>query len=117
MQHPVEITLRGVPPSAALERYIGEEAHKLERICDRLRSCQVLAEALRRDKRRGAPFTVRLVITLPGSEVVVNREHGDDIYIAVHDAFAAAGLQLQDYMRRLGTAGRRSRGGTPGAHG
>ena len=113
MHNPVEIGLRGIAASAALERYIGAEARELERICDRIGSCRVSAEALHRGKRQGGQFAVRLVITLPGSEVVVNREHGDDVYIAVRDAFAAAGLQLKDYMSRLGNVGRRSRNGTP----
>jgi hypothetical protein len=43
---------------------------------------------------------VRLNITLPGTEVVVSREHAEDVYIAVRDAFEAAGLQLKDHMRR-----------------
>ncbi|MGP1679063.1 MAG: HPF/RaiA family ribosome-associated protein [Burkholderiales bacterium] len=112
MHNPVEIALRGVPASGALERYIGEEARKLDRICDRIRSCQVVAETLQREKRQGAQFAVRLVITLPGTEVVVNREH-DDVYMALRNAFAAAGLQLKDHMRRLGKIERRSNGGTP----
>ena len=113
MHIPVEIALRGIAASGALERYVGEEVRKLERICDRIRSCRVSAEALQRGKRQGEQFAVRLVITLPGSEVVVNREHGDDVYMAVRDAFAAAGLQLKDYMSRLGDVGRGSRNGTP----
>jgi ribosome-associated translation inhibitor RaiA len=100
MQHPVEIALRGIPPSSALESYIGEEAHKLESVCEDIRSCRVLAEALQGEKPRGAQVAVRLVVTLPGTEVVVNREHGDDVYMAVRAAFAAAGLQLKDHMRR-----------------
>ncbi|MBE0627063.1 MAG: ribosome-associated translation inhibitor RaiA [Burkholderiales bacterium] len=100
MHNSVAIAFRGIPPSSALERYIGEEARKLEAICDRIRSCQVLAESLRSEKRQGAQVSVRLVITLPGTEVVVNREHGDDVYMAVRDAFAAAGVQLRDHMRR-----------------
>ena len=100
MHNPVEIALRGIPPSGALERYIGEEARKLDGVCDRIVNCQAVAEALQREKQQGAQFAVRLVITLPGTEVVVNREHGDDVYIAVRDAFAAAGLQLKDHMRR-----------------
>ncbi|MDP2640156.1 MAG: HPF/RaiA family ribosome-associated protein [Betaproteobacteria bacterium] len=92
--------MRGIPPSSALEHYIGEEARKLDGICDRIVSCQAVAEALPREQRQGAQFAVRLIITLPGTEVVVNREHGDDVYIAVRDAFAAAGLQLKDHMRR-----------------
>jgi len=100
MRDPVEITLRGIAHSAALERYIGDQARKLNRICDRLQSCHVVAEALQRPEQQGAQFAVRLNITLPGTEVVVNREHGEDVYNAVSDAFDAAGLQLEDYVRR-----------------
>jgi ribosome-associated translation inhibitor RaiA len=113
MHYPVEIALRGLPPSSALEHYIDEEARKLDRICDRIVSCQAVAEVLQRQKQRGAQFAVRLIITLPGTEVVVNREHGDDVYMAVRDAFAAAGIQLKDHMRR--NIEPRSRNGMPGA--
>jgi ribosome-associated translation inhibitor RaiA len=113
MHNPVAVSLRGIAPSGALERHIGEEAHKLDSICDRIVSCQALAEALQRETRQGAQFAVRLIITLPGTEVVVNREHGNDVYIAVRDAFAAGSLQLQDCMRRLGNVERRPHGGKP----
>ena len=53
MHNPVEIGLRGIAASAALERYIGAEARELERICDRIGSCRVSAEALHRGKRHG----------------------------------------------------------------
>jgi len=112
MQNPVAIVLRGIPQSGALERYIGEQARKLDRVCDRLLSCHVLAEALHRQKQQGGRFAVRLNITLPGTEVVVNREHGEDVYMAVRDAFEAAGLQLKDHMRRQSDIQPRSRNGT-----
>jgi ribosome-associated translation inhibitor RaiA len=100
MQNPVEIVLRGVPRSGALERYIAEQALRLDQSCDRLQSCHVVAEVLHRPKQQGVQFAVRLNITLPGTEVVVSREHAEDVYIAVRDAFEAAGLQLKDHMRR-----------------
>ena len=100
MQNPVEIVLRGIPRSGALELYIGEQARKLDRVCDHLLSCSVVAEALHRQQQQGAQFAVRLNITLPGTEFVVNREHGADVYLAVRDAFDAAGLCLKDHMRR-----------------
>ena len=103
MRNPVEISLRGIPASAALERYVSEQARKLDGICDQIRNCLVVAEALQRDRPRDAQFAVRLIITLPGTEVVVNREHDGDVYIALRDAFVAAGLQLQDHMRRRST--------------
>jgi len=100
MHYPVAIALRGIPASSALEHYIGDEARKLGRICDRIVSCQAVAEALQGQKRLGAQFAVRLIVTLPGTEVVVNREHADDLHMAVREAFAAAGLQLKDHMLR-----------------
>jgi len=105
MHYPVEIALRGILPSSALEHYIGEEARKLDGICGRIVSCQAVAECLQREQTQGAQFAVRLIVTLPGTEVVVNREH-DDVYIAVRDTFAAAGLQLKDHMRRHGIESR-----------
>ena len=114
MQSPVQITLRGIVHSGALERYIGGEARKLDRVCDRILTCHVVAEALHQQRREGEQFAVRLNITLPGTEVVVNREHDADVYIAVRDAFEAAGLQLKDHMRRLGRSAHRSHSGTPG---
>jgi ribosome-associated translation inhibitor RaiA len=112
MQNPVEIVLRGIPRSGALERYIGEQARKLDRVCDLLLSCSVVAEALHRQQQQGAQFAVRLNITLPGTEVVVNREHCADVYVAVSDAFDAAGLQLKDHMRRQGEFEAGTRSGT-----
>lgn len=100
MRNSVEIALRGIPASAALETYIGAEARKLERICASIRSCQVVAEAQPPGRQQGAPFAARLIVTLPGTEIVVNREHGGDVYMALREAFAAAGLQLENHMRR-----------------
>ncbi len=115
MRDPVELTLRGVPHSGALERFVGEQARALDRQFDRIQACHVVVEALNRPKRQGAQFAVRLNITLPGTEVVVNREHGEDVYIALRDAFEAAGLQLKDHLRRQCNVQRspRSPDGTP----
>jgi ribosome-associated translation inhibitor RaiA len=115
MHNPVEIVLRGVADTGALKRYIAEEADKLGRLCDRIRTCHVVAELLHRPKQQGAQFAVRLIITLPGTEVVVNRERSDDVYLALRDAFEAAGLQLKDQGRRQRNGKRRSRDGPPDA--
>jgi ribosome-associated translation inhibitor RaiA len=105
----VEIVLRGIPQSEELERYINEEARKLRQIDERILTCRVLAQALQRPKQHGVQLAVGLAITLPGAEVVVNREHTDDIHIAVHEAFKAAGLQLEGRARRKGDIERRGR--------
>jgi len=101
MLNRVDISLRGIEATDALERLIDEEARKLERVYERVRSCQVVAEALPRQKQRSAHVAVRLIIGLPGKEIVVNREHGADVRLAVSEAFAAAATQLKDHVRRL----------------
>ena len=108
MHGPVEISLRGIAASDTLERFIAAEAGGLERICSDIAGCLVVAEALQRERQQ-VQFAVRLIITLPGTEFMVNREHRDDVYIALRDAFAAAGLQLREHMRRHGP-GRRGNG-------
>ena len=116
MHNRVELVLRGIPHSGALERYFGEEADKLDRVCGRILRCYLVAEALHRPKQQGAQYAVRLNITLPGTEFVVNREHAEDIYIALRDAFEAARLQLKDYMRRQSNTEPRARNGPHHPH-
>lgn len=103
MRDPVEITLRGVAESRALRRYISDEARRLEREFDRIEACHVVVEALHQRGLPGAQYAARINITLPGTEVVVNREHSEDVYVALHAAFDAASRQLKHSMRRLAT--------------
>ena len=56
--------------------------------------------------RQGTIYHVRVDLTVPGGEVVVNREPGEDhahedLHVAIRDAFDAARRRLQDRMRRL----------------
>lgn len=113
--NPVEIVLRGIPASDALERYIDSEARTLDKAYDGIRSSQVVVEALEREQVQAAKFAVRLIITLPGTEVVVNREHGEDVYMALRDAFTAARLQLEDHLCRRHLEHGRHGGRTPGS--
>lgn len=92
---------------------MAEQARKLDRACARIVACRVVAEALHRQEQQATQFSVQLSITLPGMEVVVNREHGEDIHVAVRDAFDAAGLQIKDRLRGQGSSARRAGDGTP----
>ena len=104
MRDPVEIAFRGVAESRALRRYISDEARRLERDCDHIEACRVVVEALHQRRPPGAQYAARITITLPGTEVVVNREHSEDVYVALHAAFDAASRQLKHSMRRLATS-------------
>lgn len=100
MQLPVQITFHGMAHSAALEEAIRERAGKLERFHPGIISCRAVVEEPARHKHQGKEFVVRLDIKVPGAEIAVNREHSEDPFVAVRDAFDAARRQLEDHARR-----------------
>jgi cold shock CspA family protein len=118
-----------MPPSAAIETNIREKAAKLEDFYAGIMAGRVMIEAPHRHHHKGKAYQIRIYLTVPGGELVVNRapkhldttrlmpsetserglteshepsRHGahEDVYVAIRDAFNAAGRKLQDYARR-----------------
>lgn len=99
MQTPLQITFRNFPRSDAVEARIRAKAAKLEEFHARIMSCHVAVEELDRHRHQGKQFAVRLDIRLPGHAVVIDRDHHEDIYVALRDAFNAAGRKLEELAR------------------
>jgi cold shock CspA family protein/ribosome-associated translation inhibitor RaiA len=129
MEIPLKITFRDMAPSPAIEANIREKAAKLDSLYDRIMSCRVIVEAPHRHHHKGKTFEVRIDLTVPGGELVINHapkrlaaaklkrseepekdftelhepsKHAahEDVYVAIRDAFNAAGRKLQDHARR-----------------
>jgi ribosome-associated translation inhibitor RaiA/cold shock CspA family protein len=129
METPLQITFRNMPPSAAIEDTIREKAAKLDSYYDRIMGCRVVVEAPHRHHHKGKAYLVRIDLTVPGGELVVNRARNrlnaaklrdpelagndlteshepskhaahQDIYVAIRDAFDSARRKLQDYARK-----------------
>ena len=96
----VQITLRGISHSDALEARIKQKAKKLAQLFPFLIGCRVIAEVPHQHHNHGNQFVVRLDIAIPGSEIVVNRDHHEDVYIALREAFRAARRQLTGHSGR-----------------
>ena len=96
MQIPLRITLRNIAKSEAVEAAIRRRAAKLDRYHRHIVSCRVVVEIPSRHKHQGKEFVVRLDIKVPGSQIVVNHDHREDLYAALHDAFDAAQRRLED---------------------
>jgi len=99
MQIPLQISLHGIRHSAALENSIREKAEKLERFCDHITACRVVLEVSSRHRQQGNPFTVRIDLRVPGSEIAITHQHDEDVWVALRDAFDAARRKLEDYVR------------------
>ncbi len=101
MQIPLQITMRDVEHSETLEAHIREKAGKLDEFFDHIMSCRVVVEAPHKHHRQGKQFNVRIDIGLAGGEIAVNRDHAEDVYVALRDAFDTARRQVQEYARKL----------------
>lgn len=99
MQIPLQVSLRGISHSDALQDAIRRKAEKLERYYDHIVSCRVVLEVPARHQRNGKQYAVRIDLKVPGGELAVTREHDEDLQIALRDAFDAARRQLEDYAR------------------
>lgn len=118
---PLQVTLRNMEPSEILENSIRDEAEKLGTFYDRIVNCRVSVEIPHRHHRKGKQCHVRIMLTLPGKELVIEREPSassrsrktkaalagkvtkagphHDLRLVIHGAFKAAGRRVQDFSR------------------
>lgn len=109
MQVPLEIRFHNLEPSSAMEQAIRERAEKLDRLFDRLVSCQVAVEARHKQHRKGNVYTVSIQLGVPQGKLNVSRAAEKsapdfahpDVYTAMRVAFDAAERQLLDYKRQM----------------
>jgi ribosomal subunit interface protein len=105
MQLSPQITFHNLGPSTAIEGVVREKIAKLEEFCDRITGCRVVVEIPHRHHQHGNFYQVRIDLTVPGEEIIVNREappHTQyrDVHVAIRDAFDAARRKLEEYVRR-----------------
>ncbi len=105
MQSPLQIVFRDVDHSDAVEARIREKVEMLEKHSDKIVSCRVTVSAPHKSHTKGNLFDIRLDISLPGEEIVVNKTHNDehaheDVYVTLRDAFDAARRQVKEWVQR-----------------
>jgi ribosome-associated translation inhibitor RaiA len=103
---PVQITFRHMESSPAVETRVRELTDHLGTFSDRIQSCRVVVDSPHRHHHQGKVFNVKVQVSLPGDDVVVDMERPDrdgheDVYVVLRDAFDAARRQLQQRMSAL----------------
>ena len=101
MQIPLQITMRDMDRSDALDTAINEHSAKLEQFHSRITRCRVTVEQTHRHHQQGRHFTVKVDLRVPGREIVATRDHDEDVYVALRDAFDSAKRQLEETAREL----------------
>jgi ribosomal subunit interface protein len=99
MQQPLQITVRDMPHSDALDERIRSKAAKLGEFHSNITSCRVTVEESRKHHRQGRHFQVIVDVRVPGREFVANHDHDEDVYVALREAFSAIRRQIDEHVR------------------
>jgi ribosomal subunit interface protein len=100
MEIPLQITSRDFELTDAIKSEILDKAGKLDKYYDRIMRCRVVVETPHRHHHEGKLYNVQIHITVPGKELVVQREPHEDLYVSIRNSFDAARRKLEDFVRR-----------------
>lgn len=105
MQVPLQIAFHNLNRSEAVTELIEEKVAWLERFYNRITSCRVVVEEPHRHHRQGNSYVVRIELSVPGSQIVINREMEKDSEIqdpegAIREAFEVARRRLEEFGRQ-----------------
>jgi cold shock CspA family protein len=106
MQLPLQVAFHNMGRSEVIEEMVRVRMARLDKFSDHIMGCRVVVETPHRHHEHGNQYLVRIDLTVPRGEIVVNREPPlhtayKDLEVALRDAFDSARRQLQDYVRRL----------------
>ncbi len=96
----LQITARNIELKDWIRDEINKKAEKLNEFYSGIIRCRVVVEAPHRHQREGVLYNVRIDMSVPGKELVIEREPNKDFSAALRDAFDAAYRQLEDFARR-----------------
>lgn len=107
MQFPPEVAFRGFEADEWLKDTVQQEITKLDDYFDRIIGCRVMVELPHQRREEGNPYHVRIELSVPGRNLVVNRStmarerERETQMTALDEAFAAIRRRLEDYVREL----------------
>jgi len=116
---PVQVSFRKMDVSPRLEEEVRSRAAWLESFYPGIVGCRVVLGIPHRHRRRGRSLHVRIELSLPGEDVIVNHEPAldrtdpsasgkrdeldgrhKDAHVAIREAFDVARRRLEDAARR-----------------
>lgn len=105
MSFPIQVTFRNLDKSDSLDEYTRKKADKLSMYSEKIARCRVTLEAPHRHSTHGTHYSVRISMTIPGHEIVVNShasidKSSEDLYATIDAAFEDAATALSRALQR-----------------
>ncbi len=101
MQVPLQLTIRDVEHTDAIEQKLRQKAEKLNQYSDNIISCHVVVERTQSHKNTGKLYNVRINLTLPGKELFVNHNEQEDLYVSIREAFDDMTRKVEEASRKI----------------
>jgi ribosomal subunit interface protein len=100
MSIPLEITIRDIDKSEAIDSRIREKAEKMSQYYDRIESAKVVVELSQKHQHQGKIYNVHIEINVPGKQLVVNKHPNEDCYVAIRDSFQAMYRIIEGFAQK-----------------
>jgi ribosome-associated translation inhibitor RaiA len=101
IEAPLQNVGSGVLSFNKIDLHIRSKLEKQEGTSEDFVSCQVMLEVPHKYQHQDKQLNVRIEIRVSKNEIVVNRDHPENIYDALRVAFDAAKSQLASYLCNL----------------
>ncbi len=81
-----------------LAEHIKDRTDKFGHFFEGVKECRVTVDPPGPDVEKGR-FRVRITLSVPNSQIAINRQTGADLPMAIRESFDAADQRLEDYVR------------------
>ena len=98
MTIPLKVVDRAGLLTGKLAEHVRERTQKLAHFYGRVKQCRVTIDGPGQHALRGR-VRVRIYLSLPNSEIAINRQAAEDLPIALRESFDAADRRLEDFVR------------------
>ena len=98
MPIPLKLVDHGKLLTEDLVGHIRERAEKLGHFFGEVRGCRVTVDGPGQHPLKGR-VRVRINVSVPNSEIAINRQTGANLPMAIRESFDAADQRLEDYVR------------------
>src|SRR5437016_3332420 len=78
--------------------HIKDRTEKFSHFFEGVKECRVTVDPPGPDVDKGR-FRVRITLSVPNSQIAINRQTGVDLPTAIRESFDAADQRLEDYVR------------------
>lgn len=84
--------------NAHLAEHIKDRTEKFGHFFEGIKECRVTVDTSEAQADKGR-YRVRITISVPNSQIAINRQTGADLPMAIRESFDAADQRLEDYVR------------------